>query len=616
MYNSLGVRFVFLVALETPDGLVKTGMMDFNDSLGGGATYMSKHANWKMEGIDIESWMHHNRDYYNSEAIPPSVSPTKAPRSLMHLDRNEFGEPLLPNPLLVPSRQTSRTWRQGLVRAFLTYHYCKCCESKYHHVVDLHPALASGSEGSIPWKKLLPRFGECIEEDHLPANLLSLLGEPSTIKDDHCHSLLSFWYRRQTEGISPVFRFQKYLVKDELVEALPREQVDIPHTATSPIASGGNIPRTDTQPIASSSNIPLTVTPPIASGSNPAPARAKSGKRTSRAKSEKQKRAKWKAGAISSSDTPPIASGCNQVPPARAKSGKPNKGKGKARASSSDSGEATSQSTESDSNSETTTTTTTSENDSDSSTDSHSEDEQSPARIHNVSTSLNPNTADLYTRQTSYYSTSQPPLQHSDANVNPAPQADEFSGDENLFSLPIPNLGPELQGIQKMIEQGIPRQEILQAFGAMRVRSESQSPVKGHSRGVSPPTDLGKRRGRPSTEGLLPASPTKKSRLQSLKNSPEASPELQTTHLPDSLHFPDIFMNPASLTYQPSFESTGAAPEASSSTVTESRGPRARSIPDGSDPKTEGSKKKTNVPSQRVTRSKVLKRRSTRANPN
>ena len=125
MYRTLGVRFLFFVAMETPAGSVNTGIMDFNDGLGGGVSYTTKHENWKTEGINVDSWNEHNRDYYNSEQVPQSVRMTKVPRSLMHLDRNEFGEPILPNPLIVPSRQSGRTWCQGLVRAFMTYHYCK-----------------------------------------------------------------------------------------------------------------------------------------------------------------------------------------------------------------------------------------------------------------------------------------------------------------------------------------------------------------------------------------------------------------------------------------------------------------------------------------------------------
>ena len=610
---------MFLVALETPAGLVNTGIMDFNDELGGGASYMAKNANWEMEGIDRDSWNDHNRHYYNSEQIAPSVSSTKVPRVLTHLDRNDFGEPILPNPLLVPSRQTSRTWRQGLVRAFMTYHYCKFCESIFPHIVDWHPALASGSDRSIPWKSFLPRIRECVEEEHLPADLLSLLGEPSTMKDDHCHSLLTFWYSRQTQGMSPVFRFQKYLVKNELVDALPREQVDIPQTVTSPIASGSNVPQTDTPPIASNSHIPRTVTPPIASSS-----------------------------IIPRTVTPPIAGGSNQAPPAReggtqsktkqphrklkdsksgkqtsrkgkerAKSGKQNSGKGKERAIDTESEEASAQST-SDSDSDTSRSTTTSESDPDSSTNSDSEEEQSPPRIHNISPHLNPNLPDLYTTKTPYSSKSQPSLHHSNAHVDPGRQADEFSGDENMFPSPTPNLGWELQNMQRMIEEGIPRDEILQAFGAMRVRSQSTSPVKGRSHGVSPPKHLGKRRGRPSSDQLTPASPTKKGPRQALE---EPSPYLPTTTEPDTLQSAQTAIKPPSIADTPNpvpdvpdpFDSTDTALVPS---FTPPQAPMAQttSMSRGGARKGQGSIRKTDVPAKRVTRSSTTQKRITRAN--
>lgn len=136
MYKSLGLRFFFFVAMETPTGTVNTGIMDFNNALGGGASYTAKHSNWKTEGIDLDSWNEHNRDYYDPEKISAEISTTKVPRSLMHLDRNDFGEPILPNPLIVPSRQTGRIWRQGLVRAFLTYHYGKCNPMKLRDDFD------------------------------------------------------------------------------------------------------------------------------------------------------------------------------------------------------------------------------------------------------------------------------------------------------------------------------------------------------------------------------------------------------------------------------------------------------------------------------------------------
>src|SRR5277367_5336786 len=239
MYKSLGVRFLLFVAMETPACSVNTGIMDFNDGLGGGASYAAKHSNWKTEGIDLDSWNDHNRDYYNSDNVSVDISTAKVPRSLPHLDWNEFGEPILPNPLFVPSRQSGRIWRQGLVRAFMTYHYCKSYPLKILRSVDSGLiALASGSEGAIPWKKLLPQLWDCVEEEYLPEALLPLVGEPSTMKDDHCHSILTLWYTRQTDGMTPTFRFKNYLIKDRLVEALPREKVDDTLTENSVIPSG------------------------------------------------------------------------------------------------------------------------------------------------------------------------------------------------------------------------------------------------------------------------------------------------------------------------------------------------------------------------------------------
>ena len=143
---------------------------------------------------------------------------------------------------------------------------------------------------------------------------------------------------------------------------------------------------------------------------------------------------------------------------------------------------------------------------------------------------------------------------------------------------PIQDLAPELVSIAKMIEEGIPAPEInarlLQAFGSMTVKSQSLSPVKQRSHGLSPMPYLGKRRGHPSTEGLPPASPTKKSHLQSVENSVEGSPQLPTTSLPQLLYSQNILMEPASLMDPPSllhpFESTPNTPEASSSTLTRS----------------------------------------------
>lgn len=123
MYKSLGVRYLFLVAMETPSETVHTGTLDFNDAIGGGKTYASEHKNWRTEGIDIDYWNDHNRDYYDPNKIPGNVTTRKVARGHLTLLSNEYGEPILPDPLLVPRQENARSWRQNVIRAFLSKHY-------------------------------------------------------------------------------------------------------------------------------------------------------------------------------------------------------------------------------------------------------------------------------------------------------------------------------------------------------------------------------------------------------------------------------------------------------------------------------------------------------------
>ena len=595
MYKSLGVRLLFFVAMETPAGSVNTGIMDFNDGLGGGASYAAKHSNWKIEGIDLDSWNDHNRNYYNSDKTSADISAVKVPRSLPHLDRNEFGEPILPNPLFVPSRQSGRIWRQGLVRAFMTYHYCKSYPLKIRRSVDSGLiALASGSERAIPWKKLLPQLRDCVEEEYLPEALLPLVGEPSTMKDDHCHSILTFWYTRQTDGMAPTFRFKNYLVKDQLMEALPREKVDDTLTENSVIPSG---PQLD----ANAHGNGRRARRKAKSGITPGP----------RIPHNDESRV--------NSPTP------IRTPKARTLVVK-NKGKGKARDTEM---EISSQESTSSSDAEQTTTAT--ENTSGETTDSDLDDTSSDGGS-GTSRGTIPDLIPTFQR-----GTQGPPnpkrrlsirspatTNHSLINVDHPSQVDGDSGNEDLVSSESPELAPELIAIAQMVQQGIDSQEInarvLQAFGSMRVKSRSQSPLKPGSRVRSPVTDLGKRRGRSSIESLPPASPSKKSRLGRLVNRPpETSPDSLAANLSHPSSSAQTGFQSPPVTEQQAIgvlttlishnvqasESASIAPEASTSTALKSRGTGCQSLPRKKQPKS----------SSRVTRSNSPKKRSTRAHP-
>ena len=63
------------------------------------------------------------------------------------------------------------------------------------------------------------------------------------MRDNQCHTLLTFWYQRQLAGHSPVFIFHKYLVQDELVDANPRELVEAEDDDEAEVPSVSTLPK-------------------------------------------------------------------------------------------------------------------------------------------------------------------------------------------------------------------------------------------------------------------------------------------------------------------------------------------------------------------------------------
>src|SRR5271168_1412020 len=107
----------------------------------------------------------------------------------------------------------------------------------------LYEELASGNTKPIPWKKLLPQVRGCVAEAYLPPAHLEYLTEPSSMRDNQCHTLLTFWYQQQLAGHSPVFRFHKYLVQDELVDANPRELVEAEDDDEAEVPAVSTLPK-------------------------------------------------------------------------------------------------------------------------------------------------------------------------------------------------------------------------------------------------------------------------------------------------------------------------------------------------------------------------------------
>src|SRR5271163_2182435 len=230
------------------------------------------------------------------------------------------------------------------------------------------------------------------------------------MKDDHCHSILTFWYTRQINGMMPTFRFDKYLAKDELIEALPRERAEVEPTDVAPIPSGP-------QPGAKNCGQGRRARRKAKSSTTPGD------------KIMEEDESERNSTALIRSTKPQ-------------KSRKNDKGKERARDMDSETSSKSSTSS-SDSESPSTTTTTTEEGRESDLEDTVSDQvgRQSRGRMEGIGSSRRASTQPLSTGETSIATTSQPTFEPSHINVEYVGQPYVDDGDEDL------DLAPELQAI-------------------------------------------------------------------------------------------------------------------------------------------------------------------------
>ena len=118
---------LFFVSFQRESGKIAVSQIDFNESLGGGASYLVKNPTYKQAGITGADWLQHNVTYYKSSGsgtstLPMGVSNYRPKKPPLLLEVNKYGEPLLSDPAKGPQDQI---YLQRAVRTFLALHYGK-----------------------------------------------------------------------------------------------------------------------------------------------------------------------------------------------------------------------------------------------------------------------------------------------------------------------------------------------------------------------------------------------------------------------------------------------------------------------------------------------------------
>ncbi|KAG1837208.1 hypothetical protein C8R48DRAFT_680371 [Suillus tomentosus] len=113
-------------------------------------------------------------------------------------------------PVLPACDSVDLDTKKAVIRAFLTWHYRKCCGD---------PKIA------VPWKYVIPRYTEIIPAECLPEG--HSLAEPSKLKQVHATQLLQFWYNRQEDGEAHVLEFIGWWDNDKEDMVLAAD-IDVP----------------------------------------------------------------------------------------------------------------------------------------------------------------------------------------------------------------------------------------------------------------------------------------------------------------------------------------------------------------------------------------------------
>lgn len=214
-----GAVFFVCYALKTSKG-VESGIMDYTRNMAGnGRSFTAKMKNEIAESGIQELWegyVNSNWGIMEAEQEEGITRRMGKKKTTMHLNVNQFGEPILPDVDRVvesgevPAEfQGVRDYLQTTLRVFLSTHW------------GLAGPVTS-KEPTVPWAAILQNPREYIHRKYLPDNLLGLLKEPSKVVIGDCLALLAFWLSRQRRGKDVVFEFSHWR-QSRFKSPVPRE---------------------------------------------------------------------------------------------------------------------------------------------------------------------------------------------------------------------------------------------------------------------------------------------------------------------------------------------------------------------------------------------------------
>ncbi|KAG1873305.1 hypothetical protein C8R48DRAFT_769738 [Suillus tomentosus] len=182
MWNRAGMRVFVVSAWKNVEGKINVSGHDYNNEYGGGESFMKTHK-WD---VILPEWDSFAENAFDGNIEDDAGSWKKGRQDNTYiLDISDSGYPILP-----ACDSMDLDTKKAVIRAFLTWHYRRCCGDQ---------------KVSVPWKYVIPRHTEIIPAECLPVAFN--LAEPSKLRQVHTTELLQFWYNRQEDGEEHVLDF-------------------------------------------------------------------------------------------------------------------------------------------------------------------------------------------------------------------------------------------------------------------------------------------------------------------------------------------------------------------------------------------------------------------------
>jgi len=82
----------------------------------------------------------HNEEYYGSENLTGAEEGHQGSRAAMILEKNQYGEPVIPDPSKPPvkSARDIRIWRLNVLRSFVNQHYSEPVSRHFPSSLNFH----------------------------------------------------------------------------------------------------------------------------------------------------------------------------------------------------------------------------------------------------------------------------------------------------------------------------------------------------------------------------------------------------------------------------------------------------------------------------------------------